>query len=206
VIQVPDGTVVADQAGLMADLVGDGSRAVVARGGRGGRGNASLASRRNRVPRLDQHFDDGNVLEVTDVGDLDFDRAHRRSKGGSRSLQQDAAQVAQGQAVYAAQCARCHGVNLQGQPNWRERQTNGRLPAPPHDATGHSWHHPDGVLFGITKHGMSDYAPPGYQSDMLAFDGILTDEEIAAVLAYIKSRWPQVIRARQERINGQANQ
>jgi GTP-binding protein len=51
VILVPDGTVVADQDGLVADLVGDGSRAVVARGGRGGRGNASLASRRNRVPR-----------------------------------------------------------------------------------------------------------------------------------------------------------
>jgi len=118
----------------------------------------------------------------------------------------DAAQVAQGQAVYAAQCARCHGVNLQGQPNWRERQANGRLPAPPHDATGHTWHHPDSALFGITKHGMSDYAPPGYQSDMLAFDGVLTDEEIAAVLAYMKSRWPPDIRARQERINEQANQ
>ena len=73
---------------------------------------------------------------------------------------------------------------------WRERQANGRLPAPPHDATGHTPHHPDSTLFGITKHGMSDYAPPGYQSDMLAFDGILTDEEIAEVLAYIKSRWP----------------
>lgn len=118
----------------------------------------------------------------------------------------DAAQVTQGQAVYAAQCARCHGANLQGQPNWRERQANGRLPAPPHDATGHSWHHPDSTLFGITKHGMSDYAPPGYQSDMLAFDGILSDEEIAAVLAYIKSQWPPDIRDRQERINVQANQ
>jgi Cytochrome C oxidase, cbb3-type, subunit III len=66
----------------------------------------------------------------------------------------DAAQVALGQAVYAAQCARCHGANLEGQPNWRERMANGRLPAPPHDASGHSWHHPDAVLFGITKHGL----------------------------------------------------
>src|SRR5207247_2279746 len=40
-----------DEAGLMADLVGEGSSAMVARGGRGGRGNASLASSRNRVPR-----------------------------------------------------------------------------------------------------------------------------------------------------------
>ena len=51
VIPVPDGTVVFDEEGLIADLVGEGSRAVVARGGRGGRGNAALASARNRVPR-----------------------------------------------------------------------------------------------------------------------------------------------------------
>jgi GTPase len=51
VVPVPDGTVVFDDDGLLADLVGEGSRAVVARGGRGGRGNAALASPRNRVPR-----------------------------------------------------------------------------------------------------------------------------------------------------------
>ncbi len=51
VIAVPDGTRVEDEHGLVADLVGEGSRAVVARGGRGGRGNASLSSRRDRTPR-----------------------------------------------------------------------------------------------------------------------------------------------------------
>jgi hypothetical protein len=45
------------------------------------------------------------------------------------------------------------GANLEGQPNWKERQANGRLPAPPHDASGHTWHHPDAQLFGITKQG-----------------------------------------------------
>ena len=116
----------------------------------------------------------------------------------------NADQVARGSALYAAQCARCHGANLEGQPNWRERQANGRLPAPPHDATGHSWHHSDSVLFGITKHGIAEYAPPDYESDMPIFGGLLTDEDIAAVLAYIKSRWPPEVRARQENINRQA--
>ncbi|MEX2420432.1 MAG: GTPase ObgE [Actinomycetota bacterium] len=51
VVPVPDGTRVEDDAGLVADLVGDGARAVVARGGRGGHGNASLASGRERIPR-----------------------------------------------------------------------------------------------------------------------------------------------------------
>jgi mono/diheme cytochrome c family protein len=118
----------------------------------------------------------------------------------------NAAQVSRGHVVYTAQCARCHGANLEGQPNWRERQANGRLPAPPHDATGHTWHHPDRDLFGITKHGIAEYAPPGYQSDMPAFENVSTDEDIAAVLAYIKSQWPPDVRVRQERINAQAEQ
>ena len=44
VVPVPDGTVVSDEEGLIADLVGEGARAVIAQGGRGGRGNAALAS------------------------------------------------------------------------------------------------------------------------------------------------------------------
>jgi len=76
------------------------------------------------------------------------------------------------------------------------------MPAPPHDASGHTWHHPDSVLFGITKHGLvpGKYAPPGYQSDMSAFAGVLPDEEIWAVLAYIKSSWPENIRKAQREL------
>src|SRR5215470_2108104 len=66
----------------------------------------------------------------------------------------DAALVARGAAVYSQYCASCHGAHLEGQPNWRERQPNGRLPAPPHDASGHTWHHPDNDLFEMTKHGI----------------------------------------------------
>jgi hypothetical protein len=46
--------------------------------------------------------------------------------------------VTRGKVVYAEQCASCHGTNLEGQPNWRHRLPNGRMPAPPHDATGHT--------------------------------------------------------------------
>ena len=117
----------------------------------------------------------------------------------------DPRQVTLGASVYAARCASCHGANLEGQPDWQQRQANGRLPAPPHDASGHTWHHPDEVLFGITKNGITPYAPAGYQSDMPAFAGVLTDDEIAAALAYIKSRWPADIRARQTHIDKQWN-
>jgi mono/diheme cytochrome c family protein len=110
-------------------------------------------------------------------------------------------QLALGQKIYAQHCAACHGAKLEGQPDWRERLPNGRMPAPPHDESGHTWHHTDRVLFGITKQGLTPpYAPPGYQSDMPAFAGKLSDEEIRAVLAYIQSHWtsPDVLAARAE--------
>lgn len=108
-------------------------------------------------------------------------------------------QISRGKVGYAGHCAACHGANLEGQPNWQERLPSSRMPAPPHDASGHTWHHPDAVLFGIIKHGLvpGKYAPPSYRSDMPAFGGQLADEEIWAVLAYIKSAWPADIRAAQ---------
>jgi mono/diheme cytochrome c family protein len=119
----------------------------------------------------------------------------------------DPAQVALGQQVYVDACASCHGENLEGQPDWRVRLANGRLPAPPHDATGHTWHHPDDMLFGITKIGIAVFVGlDGYETDMPAFEGVLSDAEIWAVLAYFKSTWPPKIRARQESINQQSQQ
>ncbi len=114
-------------------------------------------------------------------------------------------QIAAGEKIYAANCAACHGAKLEGEPNWRVRKESGRLPAPPHDATGHTWHHSDEHLFGIVKDGLTAYAPPNYATDMPAFKGVLSDAEIRAVLAYIKSRWPQDIRDRQREISEQTD-
>lgn len=112
----------------------------------------------------------------------------------------DPAQLALGQKIYAQHCAACHGAKLEGQPNWRARLPNGRMPAPPHDDSGHTWHHPDEVLVGITKNGLvPPYAPAGYDSDMPAFAGTLSDAEIRAVLAYIASHWStEIVKLRAE--------
>jgi mono/diheme cytochrome c family protein len=110
-------------------------------------------------------------------------------------------QIALGRSVYDAHCARCHGKNLEGQPDWQTRLPNGRLPAPPHDASGHTWHHPDKVLLGITRNGLKPYAGEDYESDMPAFAGMLRDAEIEAIIAYIKSTWPEREREYQERVN-----
>lgn len=112
----------------------------------------------------------------------------------------DVAQVDRGKRIYAEACASCHGASLEGQPNWQRKTPNGRLPAPPHDASGHTWHHADEWLFRVTKYGSVAY-PAGYQTDMPAFDQRLTDEEIAASLAFIKSAWPTDIRIKQARID-----
>ena len=106
-----------------------------------------------------------------------------------------------GAKLYAQHCGACHGMKLEGQPNWRQRMANGRMPAPPHDESGHTWHHPDEVLFGITKFGLvPPYAPNGYASDMPAFAGTLSDQEIRSVLAFIASHWKsrEVLEARAE--------
>ena len=112
----------------------------------------------------------------------------------------DPNQVALGKRLYATACASCHGMSLEGQPDWQRRLPNGRLPAPPHDASGHTWHHADAFLMRITQLGPAAY-PEGYQTDMPGFRDALTDREIAAILAYIKSTWPADIRARQNRLN-----
>ena len=113
----------------------------------------------------------------------------------------DGALVAQGAAVYARECAACHGEQLEGQENWRQRRADGRLPAPPHDASGHTWHHPDQQLFALTKFGPAALVGEGYESDMPGYEEILSDEEIVAVLSYITSTWPPDVRETHDEIN-----
>ncbi|MBU1306831.1 MAG: cytochrome c [Alphaproteobacteria bacterium] len=107
----------------------------------------------------------------------------------------------EGKSIYDVRCASCHGEKLEGQPNWMERLPDGRLPAPPHDATGHTWHHSDGQLLRIIRDGLASIAP-GYETDMPAFGQVLDDRQIMAVLDYIKSTWPERERSLQKLRSG----
>jgi mono/diheme cytochrome c family protein len=113
----------------------------------------------------------------------------------------DAQTIAAGERIYADYCASCHGAQLEGQENWRDRDADGYLPAPPHDVTGHTWHHPDRQLFEITKYGIEAMIGGGYKSRMIGFGDILSDDEILSVLAYIKSTWPAPVVARHNQLN-----
>lgn len=109
--------------------------------------------------------------------------------------------IAQGRQIYVDQCAACHGANLAGQSDWRTPLASGRLPAPPHDESGHTWHHPDEVLFRIVKEGTAAVVGGGYESDMPGFADVLSDAEIRAVLDYIKSTWPERERSYQSELS-----
>lgn len=121
--------------------------------------------------------------------------------GGQLLAYEDPEVIALGKAVYADQCASCHGADLGGQENWRDRGDDGLLPAPPHDASGHTWHHPDAQLIDITTRGTAAVVGRGYQSNMPGYAEILSEDEIKAALAYIKSTWPADVIATHNEIN-----
>ena len=118
-----------------------------------------------------------------------------------RLLPNDLSLVTLGQNIYSENCASCHGVDLEGQENWQKRDDEGYLPAPPHDETGHTRHHPDEYLFLMTKYGIEKIIGKKYLNKMPAYKDILTDKEIIAVLSFIKSKWPNQIQEIHNNIN-----
>ena len=114
--------------------------------------------------------------------------------------------VAWGRTVYADHCAACHGAKLEGQADWRRPGPDGRLPAPPHDESGHTWHHDDRYLIHVVQQGIVAGVdrPPDYQGNMPAFGAVLSRPEIVATLAFIKNSWSFDYRAWQERTNTDA--
>ena len=126
------------------------------------------------------------------------------SAEAAKPAYQDAEVIAQGAQLYDEFCASCHRADLSGEPNWRTPDRDGYLPAPPHDETGHTWHHPDVQLAAIVKHGTEQVVGGGYKSRMIGFGGVMEDNEIQAVLGYIKSTWPAEVIRRHNAINSRA--
>ena len=102
----------------------------------------------------------------------------------------DAEQILLGKTVYQNNCSSCHKVNLAGVTQWKIRNDTGNLPAPPLNGNGHAWHHHDKMLFKIIKYGTGSFVE-NYKGNMKAYKDKLSDEEIIAVIAYMKSFWPK---------------
>ncbi len=92
--------------------------------------------------------------------------------------------VERGGELYQANCASCHRADLSGAADWKTPDEDGSYPPPPHDSSGHTWHHPDRVLIEIIRDG-SDFP----QSSMPAFADQLTDDDIEAIIEFIKTSW-----------------
>ena len=73
--------------------------------------------------------------------------------------------------------------------------------APPHDKSGHTWHHPDEMLFNLTKYGFKEIINGDFKVSMPVYDGILSDEEIIASMSEIKSTWPGKVIEIHDKIN-----
>lgn len=116
----------------------------------------------------------------------------------STMVQPQDVDIENGEVLYAKACASCHGVLLEGQKDWRQESESGVFPAPPHDETGHSWHHGDRLLFTYTKFGgeaiFAAKGIEGVKSNMPGFGKTLSDQEIWDILAFIKSTWSERVR------------
>lgn len=107
-------------------------------------------------------------------------------------------EVSRGKELYQQFCASCHGVDLAGDSDWKTPNEDGSFPPPPHDASGHTWHHSDQALIQIIRDG-SDSA----QSRMPRFGDQLKDDDIISILEYLKGHWGEREREYQRQLNEQ---
>ena len=114
----------------------------------------------------------------------------------------DAEQVAVGAALYGWNCARCHGEDLSGELGWVKVQTGlseeeiervaERLGdvAPAHDDSGSTSRLDDAKLYDVIALG-PEKAMNKADSRMEGFEGRLDEDEIWAIVAFMKSTWSE---------------
>lgn len=92
------------------------------------------------------------------------------------------------QQNYTKLCAHCHGWAGDGQPQVtiENAEQRGYHTVPRHDSQGHTWQHPDQILFEVIKYGVQ---APTNLYPMSAFDEQLSDNEIFGIVKYIKWWW-----------------
>jgi mono/diheme cytochrome c family protein len=135
----------------------------------------------------------GLALVGVGIGVFSLSVSAESDQDRPRPVMPETVDIEQGAVLYAQSCAACHGTQLEGQPDWRSPGADGLLPAPPHDITGHTWHHADRALFEYTLLGGREaLAQQGldFESGMPAFGDALSDAEIWNILAFIQSTWP----------------
>ena len=155
--------------------------------------------------KLNQKFPHGCKLNLFAIGLYLILSLNNQTHANISLMPDNSETITFGKDIYLQECASCHGKNLAGQANWRERDDKGYMPAPPHDKNGHTWHHSDYNLFLMTKYGIEKIIGKKYPNNMPAYEDMLSDYEIIAVLSYIKSTWPSYIQIQHDQINTRSN-
>ena len=88
--------------------------------------------------------------------------------------------LALGETIYSANCTSCHGAEGEGYASIQN--------APALNGSEHAWHHPDEQIIGLIRQG-------GMQMPAVGADW--SDEEVEAVLSYVKAWWTPQQRAAQ---------
>ncbi len=112
-----------------------------------------------------------------------------------------AERIALGARLYQKNCAICHGAQAEGAPNWRQRDIQGHFPPPPLNGTGHAWHHPRVMLQQVIRNGSMDGS-----GRMPAWRNRLDEDEIAAIIDWFQSRWPDEVYAAWAEIDARSAQ
>lgn len=97
-------------------------------------------------------------------------------------------QLDEGQQVFSANCARCHGAGAQGRADWQTRDAEGHYPAPPLNGTAHAWHHPLSLLKKTVSQGG---IPLG--GTMPGFADTLSEQQRLSAIAWFQSHWSDEI-------------
>ena len=146
--------------------------------------NQSHMNQNHMLPSIDSTFTPTEIAQYSEIADI--------------------ATLEQGRHLYNTYCTACHGINGEGQfPNTiNNTDSSGRYGAPPHNETGHTWNHPDTTLIQYIKNGK--WTNPDEYLPMPAFSN-LSDQEITAIISYIKTMWTDEQRDIQARNSLEAN-
>jgi mono/diheme cytochrome c family protein len=109
----------------------------------------------------------------------------------------DSGSVEVGRGLYTERCASCHGADLAGDPDWKTPNPDGSYPPPPHDSTGHTWHHSDRLLVDIVRNGS------GFEQSRMPTFSDLSVEQVLSIVEYLKTTWGPEERAFQWQVTWQ---
>jgi mono/diheme cytochrome c family protein len=97
----------------------------------------------------------------------------------------DPVRIKLGRQLFLKNCTVCHGFNAEGAADWRQRDKDGKYPAPPLNGTGHAWHHPQKALIYTIKNGTAALG-----GNMPGWKDRLSDHEIESIIFWFQSQWP----------------